>query len=298
MTGTHLQELAVSLLLAAALAAGLAVPLPMGQAMAAPSVIADPAPRGACSGRSGAARFVMALPPEGTPGDRMRAGFGPSRAWGLDQNVTLRLGGAVIAVAYPRRSAAPSDRRPLGGAGFYAAAGLTGTETTACLSYRVQFPEGFDFVRGGKLPGLFGGDRPPSGGARPRGDDGFTLRLMWRADGVGELYLYAPNMRGETRKSGMRLGTGAFRFVPGRWARIDLQVTLNRPGASDGTATLWVDGVPRIAVEGIRYRRSDRMAVGGLMFSTFFGGSGARFATPRDQTVLFADLAMFSGKAP
>lgn len=45
--------------------------------------------------------------------------------------------------------------------------------------YQVMFPVGFDFVRGGKLPGLAGGTSP-GGGKKSDGSDGFSARIMWR----------------------------------------------------------------------------------------------------------------------
>ena len=50
---------------------------------------------------------------------------------------------------------------------------------SATLTYKVFFPEGFDFVRGGKLPGLYGGTAP-RGGKGVAVDDGFSIRTMWR----------------------------------------------------------------------------------------------------------------------
>ncbi len=51
------------------------------------------------------------------------------------------------------------------------------------------FPTGFNFVKGGKLPGLYGGKASCTGG--DPAVDCFSTRLMWRAEGQGELYLYA-----------------------------------------------------------------------------------------------------------
>ena len=48
--------------------------------------------------------------------------------------------------------------------------------------YQVMFPIGFDFVKGGKLPGLCGGTSP-AGGKKSDGSDGFSARIMWRERG-------------------------------------------------------------------------------------------------------------------
>ena len=55
----------------------------------------------------------------------------------------------------------------------------------AYLEYKVKFRSGFDFVRGGKLPGMAGGSAP-SGSAPADGVRGWSGRLMWRTDFQGE----------------------------------------------------------------------------------------------------------------
>lgn len=56
------------------------------------------------------------------------------------------------------------------------------------LSYEVAFDSNFDFVKGGKLPGLRGGPEPDgcSGGLAANGSNCFSSRLMWRTSGRGE----------------------------------------------------------------------------------------------------------------
>lgn len=220
---------------------------------------------------------------------------GIERTWGL-QNLAFQPAPdatAAMQVSYPAGSRAPSvSSAPMGGAGFYLPFDAGGYVASACLRYRVFFPESFDFTRGGKLPGIYGGvDRAPSGGARPTGDDGFSLRLMWRTDGAGEVYLYAPNMVPSSRAGGMEIGTGVWRFERGRWTDIVIETRLNQPGLSNGIARLWVDDQLIMGVKGIRYRETDAMGIKGVMFSTFFGGKSADFAPATDQSLYFADFA-------
>lgn len=56
------------------------------------------------------------------------------------------------------------------------------------LTYEVAFDSNFDFVKGGKLPGLRGGPDPDgcSGGSAANGSNCFSSRLMWRKDAAGE----------------------------------------------------------------------------------------------------------------
>ena len=70
--------------------------------------------------------------------------------------------GGALRVFYPAGGEGPS-----GGGAQWIAEFDDGMEE-AYLSYRVKFRSGFDFVRGGKLPGLAGGSAP-SGNAPPTG---------------------------------------------------------------------------------------------------------------------------------
>src|SRR5437660_1575157 len=63
------------------------------------------------------------------------------------------------------------------------------------LSYRVFFPSGFDFVKEGKMHGLCGGTCN-SGGQKPTGTDGWSARVIWRAQGTANSYLYDPDQAG------------------------------------------------------------------------------------------------------
>ena len=52
--------------------------------------------------------------------------------------------------------------------------------TDVIFEYEIMFGKNFDFVRGGKLPGLGGGASKGSGGTEEEYQNGFSARLMWR----------------------------------------------------------------------------------------------------------------------
>lgn len=81
-------------------------------------------------------------------------------------------------------------------------------ENEAMLEYSVYFPDGFDWVHGGKLPGLHGGDMHCTGGDKSNGDNCFSTRLMWREGGKG--YVRGPAMS--------LLGVSCLPFVRDAWA--------------------------------------------------------------------------------
>ena len=59
--------------------------------------------------------------------------------------------------------------------------------TDVTFSYDLMFGDDFDFVRGGKLPGLGGGASMGYGGTPEQYENGFSARLMWREINFEEL---------------------------------------------------------------------------------------------------------------
>lgn len=92
---------------------------------------------------------------------------------------------AALQLVYPAYSVNPSSKSP-GGAEFYASPLNLSDATNVTMEYSVYFPADFDWVKGGKLPGLYGGHTGCSGGVAA--EDCFSTRLMWRQDGAGELF--------------------------------------------------------------------------------------------------------------
>jgi hypothetical protein len=201
-------------------------------------------------------------------------------------------GGAALRVSYPAGSASRSAGGPDGGMQAYLE--LPGGSAEALdLTYQVRFPPGFDFAKGGKLPGLYGGS--VTGGREiPDGTDGFSTRYMWRAGGAGEVYAYLPT----SQEHGTSLGRGCWSFVPGQWTSIRQRVLLNSPGAADGRVLVWQDGTPVLDVGDLRFRTTGALRIDGLFFSTFFGGSDRSWASPVDQYADFAGFRIAPASGP
>lgn len=95
------------------------------------------------------------------------------------------------------------------------------------------------------------------------------------------------------RTPGVRtLGKGRWLWTPGRWICVEQSVRLNVPGRADGYVKVYVDGTQVLAAKGLTLRSTESVRVGGVFFSTFFGGGDRSFAPPRDQTVDFAGVAV------
>ncbi|MGB3241042.1 MAG: polysaccharide lyase [Geitlerinemataceae cyanobacterium] len=196
----------------------------------------------------------------------------------------------IIRVHYPAGSASPNASRreniPLGGSQFYADLGIQPQDVLR-LSYFVRFSDNFEFVKGGKLPGLFGGEGN-SGGDIPDGTDGFSTRFMWRRNGEGELYAYLPT----SSDYGTSIGKGDWTFETGRWYQLEQIITLNDPEKTDGRIQVFVDGVEVVDRQNLTFRTTADLKIEGLFFSTFFGGSDSSWATPNDVYIDFADFSV------
>lgn len=200
---------------------------------------------------------------------------------------------------------------PQGGFSFYALGPASVDLTTAkeaTFGYSVYFPSGFDYVKGGKLPGLYGGDSDSeavscSGGRR---DDGcWSVRLMWRTSGKGEFYTYLPPDFDENQAVctvppqslcndvyGASVGRGSFSWTTGGRLTISQRVRLNDAGQSNGEIELFVAGKSVINVGGLVLSDTSSGRIRGMQMQTFFGGSDSTWASPKDQYVYFSDFSV------
>merc|ERR1719312_774306 len=101
-------------------------------------------------------------------------------SWGFDEDLAIVIDHS-LQVFYPEGSYSPSHK-PGGGMGFYASPVDLENIAEVTLEYEVMFGSEFDFVKGGKLPGLFGGGTSCSGGAES--EECFSTRFMWRREGA------------------------------------------------------------------------------------------------------------------
>ncbi|KAJ7017896.1 polysaccharide lyase family 14 protein [Mycena alexandri] len=234
---------------------------------------------------------------------------------------------------YPKGSINPSAPIP-GGFGFYVsgptdfATKLQSGATHVILSYRMTLQNDWEWVKGGKLPGIFGGEGDSSyactGGRQQERSKCFNVRPMWRSKGVGELYTYipmtptnrerllaVPPSSKENADYGFSVGRNAFNLnmAIGKWVSLAFRVKLNSIGSEDGAIfscpssyclsskfylgelELWVDGKSVISATGLTLRDSESSRIKGAHFQTFFGGHQDDWASPKDQRAWFADLS-------
>ncbi|KAG1819444.1 polysaccharide lyase family 14 protein [Suillus variegatus] len=213
---------------------------------------------------------------------------------------------------YPKGSCSPKTEIP-GGFGFY----LGGPKEIVSLlegakevvfGYRVMFEKGWEWVKGGKLPGIYGGIGDIayrcSGGRQNDRCKCFDVRLMWRRDGQGEIYAYLPINETNTNALlavlpcskanpdyGISVGIGAWIFGSGVWTTVAQRVKLNDIGRADGELQLWINGECVIHAKGLIFREDEASHIKGMHFQTFFGGHESDWASPKDQHAWFSDVS-------
>ena len=178
------------------------------------------------------------------------------------------------------------------------------------VEYKVFFPSDFDFVKGGKLPGVWAGD-PGSGGGNWN-DDGWSCRVMWREGGEAVAYVYMCTDQGNydgtaecklsrnqgdgfddiahhTNGSGVDLWRDAgLQFKKNAWNSVRVEVEQNTPGKADGRVALTINGSTR-RFDKIMWSRK-RLTINGFAFTTWFGGGSRMYAPEDTQRASFKDI--------
>ncbi len=153
------------------------------------------------------------------------------------------------------------------------------------LCYDVLFPEGFKFVKGGKLHGL--GPKEPVTGGKPTKPAGWSARVGFRPKGGVSTYIYDQNKK---TKYGITTTANTFYFKPGVYHSVSLHIKLNTLSTeSDGFVHLYIDGKPLVKNEKMKMRSTneEESLVGTFLFSTFHGGSSIEYA-PRTPKGMFS----------
>lgn len=157
-------------------------------------------------------------------------------------------------------------------------------------SYWVKFPQSFEFVMGGKLPGI-GSFNANSGGAKPSGHDGWSIRAMWNLKGQLGQYVYHMD---QPKPFGEFFEWDLPPIVKDKWYHIKTFVKLNAGGQKDGIVKTWVDGKVVLDKHDLRFRAGNNLPIERFLFSLFYGGSGPEWAPPRDMDIYFDDFVLSS----
>jgi len=194
----------------------------------------------------------------------------------------------------------PAGRYGAGGASAFLTdvqfgMGLPKTYDELYVSYEVNFGKNFQFVKGGKLPGLCGyninevpGAGCNTGGGYPSGYDGWSARGMWRENGILENYVYHAN---QTNYYGDDYYWDV-NVKANTWHKIQHRVVLNDVGQKNGLLEAWLDGTKVLSLNNLEYRKTEDIGINLFYFSTFFGGNDASWAPSVDQTIKFDNFVL------
>lgn len=166
---------------------------------------------------------------------------------------------------------------------------------TYYLSYRVRFNQGFDFKKGGKLPGLASGAGKYSNGKKPKDGKGWTARLMWIEDGELVPYLYYVGMP-KTNRWGEFWKIDSH-IKPNQWHHITQHIRLNTGGQRNGVYSVWLDGQRVTHKTNMLWRYGTYGQIDSFLFSTYHGGASAPWA-PRWHSYADFDDFIISTQPP
>jgi len=226
--------------------------------------------------------------------DMVAEDFGDMPTWnnGLDEGratIVEESGAHFLRVTYPAGQFGPKD------AGVQFVVSLPQGQDEVFLSYRVRFGQGFQFVKGGKLPGMVGGTSPTGClTTLSEVEGGFSARMMWRRNGAAVQLMYTSalvDLCGDDFP--YMLGGAAARFVPGLWQQVFHHLRMNTPGQADGVIQAWLGGRLALDRHDVAFRGpAHDFMIDALYFSTFFGGSDATWAPSTDQVVDYDDFVV------
>ncbi len=157
------------------------------------------------------------------------------------------------------------------------------------VSYWVKFKKGFNFVKGGKLPGLAGG-AANTGKVKPTGRDGWSGRMMWRPNGKVVQYMYIPDQNNKSGKDFPWSKKGTKYFKPGQWYKVETRIKMNTPKQRNGIVQSWLNGELVLDDRKVRFRDISSLKIDTLLFTTFFGGSDSSWATKKAEYVYFDNV--------
>ena len=184
---------------------------------------------------------------------------------------------------------------------------------TCTLSYSVFFPAGFNYRKGGKLPGVCLGTSPKT---CAKGKDWSattgSLRVTFKEGGTAVGYAYmaiaggskgawdmqSAKFKGVTKKDkdgtdapGLHVwhNSGLLKFKSGQWNPVALQMALNTPGSKNGRLSLTVNGKTETLTD-VVWRTSASVKIQSVNFVSFFGGSGPEAASLVDTYSMIKDI--------
>ena len=152
------------------------------------------------------------------------------------------------------------------------------------FSYDIRFKPGFEWVHGGKIPGMVGGS--VTSGQTPTSSTGFSTRMMWKGGGNLVFYVYHHD---QVSNYGDSYYWEGFQFQTGRWYNLTIRVVMN--SISNGTAAAngilegYVDGKLMFQKTDFKFRLNETIKIERMYLCSFFGGNTLDWAAKRDEWI-------------
>lgn len=167
------------------------------------------------------------------------------------------------------------------------------------VAFRLKLAQDFDFVKGGRLPGILGhaeGSTYDSICTRPEPNSWMLTHAAFAEAGTMRNKAHFATAAGACGDSlGWNIGTGTdYTLQRDRWYTIELRTKLNTVGRRDGILQAWVDGVSVFERQGRVFRTSEDLQLDTFRFWTMFSGRDSSAAPNVAQTAYFDDIVVSS----
>ncbi|GAA6035011.1 hypothetical protein JCM8097_002142 [Rhodosporidiobolus ruineniae] len=207
----------------------------------------------------------------------------------------------VLQVSYPKGESGGSNG--VGAMHF----GVFGEgKQRAMLSYEVGFSENFDWAKGGKLPGLFGGTTDMCTGGKSS-TACFSLRLMWQRNASAIIYVYAPQYEEQCDHAGVECyegylteyARGTFTLTAGAYNTLTEVAILNsdpgEKGEANGILALYAGEQLAFRLDNVILRTNASVVFSTLLFSTFYGGCSGDCSPSEETYTYFRNFRVWEG---
>lgn len=160
-------------------------------------------------------------------------------------------------------------------------------EEISCF-YRFKFSENFDFLNGGFLPGLAGGEAVLTRNYKDQ--EGWLCRFGWDKNKILQLQILSPLHKDESFNC-QREGIPIY-LRDGLWYRVELRIKMNTPGKSDGSIRGRLNGIPVVTLENISLRNILSFAIDTFHFRSSHYELNLDAAPREDHYIYFDDFVI------
>ena len=212
----------------------------------------------------------------------------PTFLQGFDTNraeiIEFPLNNKCLKVIYPKQKFGSKN------SGIQFKVNLEKSVEEVYYSYKVFFVRDFDFNKGGKLPGVAGGDiKYALSGNKSDGIKAWSVRAMWRKQGQLVQYIYHPNQLKNYGDDFIWKLQGKEVFIqPEKWHLIETKIKLNTPTLNDGIIQVWFDKKMVLNLKNFKFRKVSKLKIDQFIFCTFFGGNNKSWA-PKNECYAYFD---------